>query len=151
MDNIVTYGPYPVFNMDFKIGTKGLASTDTEMATIADAEEFTLSISSTSGEWTPMTTKGWQRTMMTGKAFSVKVKAKRSVGDPGNDYIASVAWKDGLDCSSKSEITFADGAKLAFNCAIDVTTPPGGASTDVAPMEFELKGDGKPTYTPSIG
>lgn len=146
----VTYGPYPVYGIGFKIGTKGLASTDAEMVTIAGAEEFALSISSTLGEWTAMDGEGWQDALMTGKAFSIKVKAKRKVGDPGNDYIDSVAFRNGLDCSTKGSIEFPDGSKLAYNCVVDVTSPPGGASTDVAGLEFELKGAGKPVYTPSL-
>ena len=96
-----------------------------------------------------MTTSGWSRNLMTGKKFSVSLKGKRNVGDDGNDYIAATTFKDGLDCSSKAEITFPDGSKLEFDCVINVTNNGGGDSTNVAPLEFDLQGDGKPTYTPA--
>jgi hypothetical protein len=146
-----TSGVFPVYNLVFKIGSKGLASVaPTDFVTIADLETFGIKIAGKVENWTPMDTAGWARSLMTGKDFSISLKGKRNVGDVGNDYIADTAWKDGLDCSSKAEIDFPDGAKLTFDCVIDVTNVGGGDSTNVAPLEFDLKGDGKPTYTPAV-
>lgn len=142
-------GVYPVYNTKFKIGIKGKASTDEQMATIADMETFSMSIDGTVQTWTPMTTDGWQRALMTGKSFSISLKGKRNVGDPGNDYVAGTTFADGLDCSSKATIEFPDGAKLVFDCVVSVTNN-GGEATDVAPLEFDLQGDGKPVYTPAV-
>lgn len=145
-------GVFPVYNLDFKIGTKGKESTAPgDMAVIADLETFGISIDGNVENWTPMNTAGWARALMTGKSFSISLNGKRNVGDPGNDYIAALAWKDGLDCSSKGEIGFPDGAKLTFDCVVNVTNVGGGDSTNVAPLEFELAGDGKPVYTPGAG
>jgi len=142
-------GVFPVYNLKFKIGTKGKASaTPADMSVIADMETFGISIDGTVEEWTPMDTAGWARALMTGKKFSISLNGKRSVGDKGNDYIANTAWKDGLDCSSKGEIEFPDGAKLTFDCVVNVKNIGGGDSTNVAPLEFDLVGDGKPVYTP---
>lgn len=142
-----TGGVFPVYNLLFKIGVNGISSTDTDMKEIADMENFGVKIDGKVEDWTPMNTAGWARSLMTGKAFSISLKGKRNVGDPGNDYVAAAAWKDGLDCSTKAQIVFPDGAKLDFNCVIDVTNVAGDDSTKVAPLEFDLKGDGKPTYT----
>lgn len=141
-------GVFPVYNLKFKVGTKGKTSSDTDMKEIADLESFGISIDGKVEDWTSMTTAGWSRALMTGKSFSVSLKGKRNVGDAGNDYVANTAWKDGLDCSTKGEIEFPDGAKLEFDCVIDVKNVGGGDSTNVAPLEFDLKGDGKPEYTP---
>ncbi|WP_244832954.1 hypothetical protein [Clostridium sp. BJN0001] len=148
MAGTVSSGVYPVYNIEFKIGIKGKQSTEEEMKTIADMETFSMSIDGTVQNWTPMTTSGWQRSLMTGKAFSISLKGKRNVGDEGNDYIAGTTFADGLDCSTKAEINFPDGSKLAFDCVVSVTNNGGGDSTDVAPLEFDLQGDGKPVYTP---
>ena len=142
-------GVFPVYNLKFKIGTKGKASVEEDMAVIADMETFSLSIDGTVEEWTPMDTEGWARALMTGKKFSVGLNGKRNVGDKGNDYVAAMAWKDGLDCSTKGEIEFPDGAKLTYDCVINVKNVGGGDSTNVAPLEFDMQGDGKPTYTPA--
>lgn len=150
MAGSVSSGVYPVYNIKFKIGIKGKASTDEQMATIADMETFSMSIDGTVQTWTPMTTDGWQRALMTGKSFSISLKGKRNVGDPGNDYVAGTTFADGLDCSSKATIEFPDGAKLAFDCVVSVTNNGGGDATDVAPLEFDLQGDGKPVYTPAV-
>ena len=144
-------GVFPVYNLVFKIGKKGKASTaPADMVPIADMETFSISIDGTVEEWTPMTTNGWARALMTGKKFTIGLNGKRNVGDPGNDYVAETAWKDGLDCSTKGEIEFPDGAKLTFDCVINVKNVGGGDSTNVAPLEFDMQGDGKPTYTPAV-
>ena len=146
----ITSGVFPVFNIDFKIGTKGMASTDpTDMVIIKDLTTFSISIDGNTEEWTPMDTEGWARRLMTGKAFTLSLNGKRHIGDPGNDYVASTAWKSGLDCSSKFEIEFPDGATLKFDCIVDVTNPGSGESTDVADLEFDVLSDGKPIYTPA--
>lgn len=143
-------GVYPVYKNVFKIGTKGLASVlPTDMVVIADVETFSPSIDGTVEEWTPMNTEGWVRALMTGKKLTVSLSGKRNEGDAGNDYVAGLAWKDGLDCSTKAEWTFPSGAKLSFNCVVNVTTPGGGDSTNVDGLEFELICDGKPTFTPA--
>lgn len=142
-------GVFPVYNLVFKIGTKGLASVDADMKAIADMETFSISIDGKAEKWTPMTTSGWERALMTGKAFSIGLKGKRNIGDAGNDYVADMAWKDGIDCSTKAQIEFPNGAKLAFACVVDVKNVAGGDSTNVAPLELDLIGDGKPTWTPA--
>lgn len=147
MSNIT--GTFPVFYFGFRIGTKGLLSAAEDMLTIAEMESLGFSIEGSTEEWTPMTTEGWSNATMTGKKFSVDVKGKRCVGDKGNDYIAGIAWKSGLDCDTKAEIEFPDGSKLEFDCVVDVTNVGGGDSTNVAPLEFKLIGKGKPTYTPA--
>lgn len=143
-------GVYPVYKNVFKIGKAGLASTlPADMVVIADIETFSPSIDGTVEEWTPMNTEGWVRALMTGKKLTVSLSGKRNEGDEGNDYVAGLAWKDGLDCSTKAEWTFPSGAKLSFNCVVNVTTPGGGDSTNVDGLEFELICDGKPTFTPA--
>jgi len=144
-------GVYPVFNLDFKIGTAGRESTEQDMVIIKDMETFSPSIDGNVEEWTPMDTEGWVRRLMTGKGFAISLSGKRHVGDPGNDYIAGLAWKSGLDCSSKAAIEFPDGDKLEFDCIVNVTTPFGGDSTNVSSLELELQSDGKPTYVSSDG
>lgn len=143
-------GVYPVFDIDFKIGTKGRASAAPgDMVVIKDMETFSPSIDSNVEEWTPMDTEGWVRRLATGKGFTIALNGKRHIGDPGNDYVAGLAWKSGRDLSSKAEIVFPDGDKLSFDCVVSVTTPFGGDSTNVSGLEFELQSDGKPTYVPA--
>lgn len=147
----VTSGVYPVYGITFKIGKLGLASVaPTDMVGIKDMESLGFKIDGKTEDWNPMDAGGWARHLMTAKDLTVSLKGKRSVGDAGNDYVAGLAWKDGLDCSTKMEINFPDGGKLSFNCVIDVTNPGGGDSTNAAGLEFDAKCDGKPTYTPAV-
>ncbi len=145
----VTSGVYPVFNNIFKIGIKGKTSTEEDMKTIADCETFSLSMDNNVEEWTPMTTEGWIRRMQTGKGFSISISGKRNVGDEGNDYIASKLFATGQDVESKFEWEFADGTKVSFDCIISVSNAGTGDSTNVAPLEFEVMSNGKPTVTPA--
>lgn len=143
-------GVYPVFDIDFKIGINGRESTEQDMVVIKEMETFSPSIDGNVEEWTPMDTQGWIRRLMTGKGFSITLSGKRHEGDPGNDYVAGLAWKTGTDCSSKAEIVFPNGDTLKFDCIVNVTTPFGGDSTAVSELEVELQSDGKPEYVVAV-
>lgn len=145
----VTSGAYPVFNNVFKIGTKGRSSAAEDMKTIADCETFSLSMDNNVEEWTPMTTEGWIRRMQTGKGFSISISGKRNVGDDGNDYVARKLFSTGQAVETKFEWEFADGTTVSFDCIISVSNAGTGDSTNVAPLEFEVMSDGKPTITPA--
>lgn len=145
----ITSGVYPVFDNIFRIGIKGRSSTTEDMKTIADCETFSMSMDNNIEEWTPMTTEGWIRRMQTGKGFSMSVSGKRNVGDEGNDYVASKLFSTGQDVETVFEWEFADGTIVKFNCIISVSNAGTGDSTNVAPLEFEVMSDGKPTVTPA--
>lgn len=139
---------YPVFRNVFKIATESGSSS---LVTIKDLETFEVSIDGTVEEWTPMDMEGWMRRLMTGKSLSISFSGKRSVGDPGNDYIAEAAFKTGADATTQFEWTMVSGTKLSGDVVINVTKPGGGDSTNVDGLEFELMLDGKPTITPGGG
>lgn len=143
-------GVYPVFNNKFKIGTNGLDSVeDTDMKTIADLETFSPSFDNTVEEWTPMDTEGWIRRLMTGKGFSIDLSGKRNIGDEGNDYVAGLVFKTGKDVETKFQWEFPSGAKVTFNCIVNVSNVSGGDSTNVGALDFSVMSNGKPTYTPA--
>lgn len=146
----VTSGVFPVFDIEFKVGTKGLTSEEADLKTVKDMESFSLSIEGSTQNWNPMDMKGWSRALMTGKKLTISLKGKRNVGDDGNDYVASVAFKDGLDCSTIFAVDFPDGSKLTGDCVLDVKSVLGGESQDVAPLEFDIIVDGKPTFTEGV-
>lgn len=83
------------------------------------------------------------RRMVTGKSLTIKLTGKRHVGDEGNDYLAGLAWSTGADCNSQLEWTMPSGAKLKYDCVVNVVNPGGGESRDVAPLEVELLSDGQ--------
>ncbi len=143
-------GVYPVFNNKFKIGINGLDSVeDTDMKTIADLETFSPSFDNTVEEWTPMDTEGWIRRLMTGKGFSIDLSGKRNIGDEGNDYVAGLVFKTGKDVETQFQWEFPSGAKVTFNCIVNVSNVSGGDSTNVGALEFSVMSNGKPTYTPA--
>lgn len=142
-------GVYPCYENQFQINT-GAAGTTATMANIADCETFGVSFDNNVEEWTPFDTEGWIRRLMTGKAVTISVTAKRNVGDPGNDKVASTAWKNGRECEGDFQWTFPDGTVVKFEGAvINVTNVGAGDSTAVAPLEFEIMSNGKPTITPA--
>lgn len=146
MSRIIS-GVFPVYENEFKIGTAGRQSISTDMKTIADMISFSVSINGNVEEWTPMTTEGWVRRLMTGKGFSITLSGKRNIGDEGNDYLAGMKFKTGQDANTKMEWTMPDGTVIAFDCVVNITTD-GGESTNVNALEAEILSDGKPTVTP---
>ena len=142
----VTSGVYPVYENQFKINTKGRDTGTTNLVDIADMESFGVSFDDNVEEWTPMTTEGWVRRLKTGKGVTISLTGKRHVGDAGNDYVASLAWKSGQTCNSELQWNFPNGDSVLIPCVINVTSA-GGDSTNVEPLEFECLSDGKPTFT----
>lgn len=140
-------GVYPVYENVFKINTKGRG--EGELTSIAEMETFEVTIDGNTVEWSPLEAAGWMRRMVTGKSLTIKLTGKRHVGDAGNDYLAGLAWSTGADCNSQLEWTMPSGAKLKYDCVVNVVNPGGGESRDVAPLEVELLSDGKPTFTPA--
>lgn len=143
----VTSGVFPVFENVFKVGTAGLSSQTADMKTVADLTSFSVSVDGNVQEWTPMTTEGWVRRLMTGKGITITLSGKRNVGDAGNDYVAGLFMKTGAAAETKFEWDFPNGAILEMDVVVNVTAL-GGESTDVDALEFNVMSNGKPTYTP---
>jgi hypothetical protein len=143
-------GVFPVYDLKFKVNTAG-RSKSAALAVIKDMESFSVSMDGGVEEWTPLDQAGWVRRLMTAKGFTISLAGKRHYGDPGNDYVAGLAWKNGRDCDSEFEIEFPNGDKLTGDCVINVTTPFGGDSTAVDALEFDIMSDGKPIYTSAPG
>lgn len=137
---------YPVYNNKFRIGTKGLESAEADMAIIANLENFAPSIEGGVEEWNAMEHEGWGDAMMTSKKLSFSFSGKRTYGDTGNDYVAGLAWLSGNDVVTKFEWELPSGAKVEFNCIVNVTTPGGGDSTAIDGLEFEVHCKGKPSF-----
>lgn len=135
---------YPVNNIKFKLGKTA------ETATIVkDMETFSLAIDNGIEEWNPMDQEGWVRRLMTAKSITIGLNGKRNYGDPGNNFVASLAYKNGTDCNAVLEIEFPNGDMLEMLCVVNVTACAGGDSTNVGVLEFECQSDGKPEYVPA--
>lgn len=115
---------------------------------IADMESFSISIDNGVEEWNPYGQGGWIRRLMTAKSITISASGKRCIGDDGNDAIASYAFKNGRDAEGDFKINFKNGDSIEFtNAVISVTAYEYGDSTNVAPLEFEVQSNGKPTIT----
>lgn len=137
-------GVYPCYENQFKIGTAGAQTLNT----IADMESFSVSFEDGVEEWTPFETEGWKRRLKTAKGLSISVSGKRNVGDAGNDFVAGLAFKNGRESEADFEWTFPDGTVVKFaDAVINVTALGSSDSTGVAPLEFEVLSNGKPTVT----
>ena len=142
-------GVYPCYENQFQIETAKTGDAKT-MSSIADMESFSVSFDNGIEEWTPFETEGWVRRLATAKAVTITVSGKRNVGDAGNDAVAALISKNCRDVEKDFSWTFPDGSKIEFNEAvINVTNVGAGDSTGVAPLEFEVMSNGKPTFTQS--
>lgn len=139
-----TTGVFPCYENQFKVNT---SSTSTATwSTIADCETFEVSFDNGVEEWTPFESEGWVRRLMTAKNVTITVTGKRNVGDTGNNFIAGLAFKNGRDAEADFQWTFKDGTVVTFTGSpINVTALGSGDSTAVAPLEFEVLSNGKPT------
>lgn len=142
-------GVYPCYENQFKVNTAAAGAT-AAFSTIADCETFSVSFDNGVEEWTPFESEGWMRRLMTAKAVTISVTAKRNVGDTGNDAIAALAWVNGRNAEKDVQWTFPDGTVVLFSGAvINVNNIGAGDSTAVAPLEFDIMSNGKPTVTPA--
>ena len=142
----VSSGVFPCYENQFKIN-KSLSSTPS-FVTIADCETFEVSFDNGVEEWTPFESEGWVRRLMTAKAITVTVSGKRNIGDAGNDFVSGLSFNNGQSAQADFQWTFPDGTVVTFNDAvINVTNNLAGDSTNVAPLEFEVMSNGKPTVT----
>ncbi len=150
MSETAKSGVYPCYENQFQIDTaaSGVAAA---MKDIADCETFEVSFDNGVEEWNPFDTEGWTRRLMTAKSVTISVTAKRNVGDAGNDAVAGLAWKNGRNVEKDFQWTFPDKTVVKFASAvINVTNVGAGDSTAVAPLEFEVQSNGKPTVTPGV-
>lgn len=143
-------GVYPCYENQFSIDkTGGDGQTEGNLVPIADMESFSVSIDGNVEEWNPYDTEGWTNRLVTGKSLTISVSGKRNVGDPGNDYVDSIALKIGRECNSTLVWNFPSGAKLVMPCVINVTEWSSGESRNAAPLAFDAMSRGKPTFTPA--
>ena len=139
-----TTGVFPCYENQFKVNTSSTSTAS--WATIADCETFEVSFDNGVEEWTPFESEGWVRRLMTAKNVTITVTGKRNVGDTGNNFIAGLAFKNGREAEADFQWTFKDGTVVTFTGSpINVTALGSGDSTAVAPLEFEVLSNGKPT------
>lgn len=111
-------------------------------------ESFSVSFDDGVEEWTPFDSEGWIRRLKTAKGITISVSGKRNVGDAGNDFVAGLAFKNGRESEADFEWIFPDGTVVKFsNAVVNVTALGSADSTGVAPLEFEVLSNGKPTVT----
>ena len=144
----VSSGVFPCYENQFKVDTS--PSSTPSYATIADCETFEVSFDNGVEEWTPFESEGWTRRLMTAKSVTITVSGKRNIGDTGNDFISGLSFANGQSAQAGFQWTFPDGTVVTFaDAVINVTNNLGGDATNVAPLEFEVMSNGKPTVTPS--
>lgn len=144
----VSSGVFPCYENQFKVNTS--SNSTASYSTIADCETFEVSFDNGVEEWTPFESEGWTRRLMTAKSVTITVSGKRNIGDTGNDFISGLSFANGQGAQADFQWTFPDGTVVVFNDAvINVTNNLGGDATNVAPLEFEVMSNGKPTITPA--
>lgn len=142
----VTSGVFPCYENQFKINTS--SSSTATWSTIADCETFEVSFDNGVEEWTPFESEGWVRRLKTAMGVTITVSGKRNIGDTGNDFVSDISLKNGQQAQADFQWTFPDGTVVEFDDAvINVTNNLGGDATNVAPLEFEVLSNGKPTIT----
>ena len=136
-------GVFPCYENQFQIGENA-----ENLNSIKDMESFSVAFDNQVEEWNPYDTQGWVRRLMTAKSVTISVSGKRNIGDTGNDLVAGLWLKNGREVEKPFQWTFPDGTTVLFdNAVINVTAFGASDSTSVAPLEFEVMSNGKPTVT----
>ena len=143
----VSAGVFAVHNNVFKIGTSGRESTPEQKKVIKNLDTFSLSFDNGVEEWNAMDQEGWISRLMTGKGITISFTGKRTIGDEGNDYVAGLTFLNEQAANSVLDWEFPDGTIVSIPCVVNVTNNGGGDTTNVAPLEFDIMSDGKPTIT----
>lgn len=143
-----TSGTFAVHENEFTFGIKGLASTETEMVCPKNLTTFTPSFDGNMEDWFAMDQHGWSSHKLTGKGLSFDFSGMRTIGDPGNDYLASLAFKLSSDVETKMSWNMPSGAKVEMDVIINVSNLSGGDTTNVGALEFTATCNGAPTFTP---
>lgn len=140
-------GVFPCYENQFQVGATKQSATS-----IADMESFSVSFDNGVEEWTPFDTEGWVRRLVTAKGISISVSGKRNIGDTGNDYVASLIFKNGRECEGYFSWKFPDGTTISWDNAVyNITNIGAGDSTAVGTLEFDILSNGKPTVTLPTG
>lgn len=139
---LITVGNFAI--TDCKVSVK----VGEEFVGIADLEEVSLTIENNIETWYSIEGGGWQNALMTARALTGSFSGKRCLGDAGNDYLDSLRYVNGAEAVADWQVEFPNGAKLEFNAVVGITDVLGSA-TDVAPLNGDLTGKGKPVYTPA--
>lgn len=142
---MATTGVFPCYENQFKAGAGKESSTP-----IASMETFSVAFNNGVEEWNSFESEGWKDRLMTAKDITISVNGKRNVGDTGNDFVASKAFKNGKNAEGYFEWTFPDGTKVSWEKAIyNIKNVGAGDSTAVGPLEFDVMSNGKPEVTPA--
>lgn len=134
----VTSGVFPVHNNVFEVEVDG------EFVPIAELEGFSVSIEGTVETWNSMENEGWESALMTGKKWGLSLKGKRSIGDPGNDYIAEKRFAMGQDAYGTFRWTMPNGTQITQQMVVNVKNDGTGDTTNVGGLEADLQSNGKP-------
>lgn len=137
-------GVNPVNAITFGVNMAGRSGTTSTI--VKDAESLSIAFDNGIEEWNAMDQAGYVNRLTTAKSITISMGGKRNYGDPGNDYVAGLAYKNGQDCNSVFYVNFPNGDTLSMPCVINVTSN-GGDSTAADALEWEALSDGKPTYT----
>ncbi|MBQ7264590.1 MAG: hypothetical protein IJS61_00675 [Firmicutes bacterium] len=129
-------GVVPVNRLTFTLDNK----------VVKECENLEISVENGMEEWNAIGEGGWTKRLLTEKSLKVKLSGKRCYGDTGNDYVASFAYKSGLEAEGELVIGFPDGGSLTLTGVINVTAM-GGKATEADKLEWEVLSSGEPVYS----
>lgn len=139
----VSSGVFPVHNHVFEIGA------DAEnLNSIANLETANVTFDNGVEEWHPFEGEGWVSRLLTSKSVTAEFSGKRTIGDTGQEFVVAKKMVTGQLANGVLKWTFPSGSTLVIPGVISVTNDGGGDSTNVAPLEFSVMSNGKPTFTP---
>lgn len=94
---------------------------------------------------------GYGSSDVTGAQLILSFSGHRKYGDPAQDYVAGLLFKQGEDRKTYFRWTFPDGDKIEGEVTVANITPPSGDANAKQDFKFEIHFNGLPTYTEATG
>ena len=135
----IELGVFPVHENKFEVET-----SPGKWSPIANLEGFSPNFEGVVESWQAMENGGWESKLKTGASWSIALKGKRTIGDPGNDFIANKRFAIGQDAYVNFRWTMPTGTTVTQRMVCNVTADGTGDTTNVGALEADLQSDGKP-------
>lgn len=133
---------HPTFDKSGKVAISDLTSGDWARLAVG-VNSITPSASETSQKLSDYASKGHSETVVTGKDVTLAISGNRYVGNPGQEYVASMWLKMGNAVKTRC-IYVVNGQAIESACTITAIVPTGGNANASQTFSCTINFDGVP-------
>lgn len=139
---------HPTFDKSGKVAISDLTSGDWARLAVG-VNSITPSAAETSQKLSDYASKGHSETVVTGKDVTLTISGNRYVGNPGQEYVASMWLKMGNAVKTRC-IYIVNGQAIESACTITAIVPTGGNANASQTFSCTINLDGVPVEPASM-